>query len=137
MCRGRVLIVEDEFLVAADVEAALAELGFETVGIAPDTQAALSLAAAKPDVAIVDIHLRDGPTGPAIAQRLVEDFGVPVLFVTANPNILPRASATGILGVLGKPCREEVIGAALDYILASQNGEPADPPEDLQLFSAA
>lgn len=132
MSRGRILIVEDEYLVAANVEAALEERGFETVGIAPDMEAALSLAASKPDLALVDIHLRDGPTGPEIARRLAEEYGVRVLFVTANSNIVREKPPAGILGVLGKPCGEDVIGAALDYIMA----DTGEPPAGLELFQA-
>lgn len=133
MSRGRILIVEDEYIVAADVEAALAERGYETVGIAPDMQAALELAAASPDLALVDIHLRDGPTGLEIAERLSGDFRVPVLFVTANANLAGARPRPGILGVLDKPCAEDAIGAALDYVLTAERRDEA-PPAGLRLF---
>ena len=132
MQRGRILIVEDEYIVAADVEAALEERGFESVGIAPDMETALSMAALKPDLALVDIHLRDGPTGPEIARRLTQEHGVPVLFVTANASIISEGPPAGVLGVLCKPCGEEVMGAALDYI----TGSCANPPEELKLFKS-
>lgn len=137
MSRGRILIVEDEYLVAADVEAVLEERGFETVGIAPDMEAALALAAAKPDLALVDIHLRDGPTGPQIARRLSEDYGVPVLFLTANATLVQEAPAPGVLGVLGKPCGEDTITAAVDYVIEKASAPEAEPPRGLQLFASA
>ena len=134
MSRGRILIVEDEYLVAAEVEASLEERGFVSVGIAPDMEAALALAAAKPDLALVDIHLRDGPTGPEIAQRLSKDYGVDVLFVTANPGMVAPPQAERIVGVLEKPCEEEVITAAVDYILAKDD-QPWPAPPGLRLLS--
>jgi two-component system, response regulator PdtaR len=50
-----VLIVEDEFLVALNLRQTLANLGFDTIGIAPDADAAYRLAQAKPDFALVDV----------------------------------------------------------------------------------
>ncbi len=135
MPRGRILIVEDEYLVAADLEAALEERGYETVGIAPDLLAAMALAPERPDLAIVDVHLRDGPTGPEIAERLSREHGVPVVFVTANPNLVMEQPAPGALGVLGKPCGEDVIGQTLDYFLAGDD-RAVSPPEGLRLFQA-
>lgn len=136
MSRGRILIIEDEYLVAADVEAALEDRGFATAGIAPDMEAALRLAASRPDLALVDVHLRDGATGPEIARRLTTDYSVPVLFVTANPNLVCQSPIDGVLGVLGKPFDEDLIGAALDYILASPDERAGEPPEGLSLFTA-
>lgn len=134
MSKGRILIVEDEYIVAANVEAALEERGFETVGIAPDMAEALSLAAKKPDLALVDIHLRDGATGPEIAHRLYRDYGVQVLFVTANDSLARDQTVSGVLGVLAKPCDDELLGAAVDYIISDSTGRQVDPPVGLSLF---
>lgn len=133
MSRGRILIVEDEYLVAADVEAALEDRGFETAGIASDMTTALSLAETRPDLALVDIHLRDGPSGPEIARRLSEDYGVPVIFVTANPTLIREKPASRVLGVLEKPCGEDLIAAALDYAI-TRSKDFSPPPEGLRLF---
>lgn len=138
MPQARVLIVEDEFLVAANLEAALEDFGFTTVGIAPDLEAALELAAEKPDLALVDIHLRDGQTGPVIAERLAREHGVAVLFVTANPRMAIDTRAPGIIGVLGKPCHEDLIAAALEYAMGAKAGMPLPaPPSGLTLIDSA
>lgn len=138
MSRARILIVEDEYLVAADLEASLEELGYASAGIAPDLDTALFLAASKPDLALVDIHLRDGQTGPLIAERLAHDHGIPVLFVTANPRMALDASPLGVIGVLNKPCREEVVAAAVAYALQSKDGAPLlSPPSGLTLMQSA
>lgn len=136
MTRARILIVEDEYLVAADLEASLTDLGYVSVGIAQDMESALELAVAEPDIALVDVHLRDGETGPKIAKRLIEDFGVKVLFVTANPRMV--ANAVGAIGVIGKPCREQLIAAALDYALSAENSPSLPlPPVGLTLLGQA
>lgn len=138
MSQARILIVEDEYLVAADLEAALGDYGYDCIGIAPDLDQALRLAAQGPDVALVDIHLRDGQTGPLIAERLAGEFGIPVLFVTANPRMAIQARGPGIIGVLGKPCPEDTIAAAVDYALGAKTGLalPA-PPVGLTLMESA
>lgn len=135
MSRASILIVEDEYLVAADLEAALEELGYSCAGIAPDLETALTLAANKPDLALVDIHLRDGQTGPLIAERLARDHDVAVLFVTANPRMALDASPPGVIGVLNKPCREDVVAAAVAYALQTKGGAPLlSPPSGLTLM---
>jgi CheY-like chemotaxis protein len=127
-----VLIVEDEVLVAIDMEATIREFGFSTVGIAPDSEAALRLAAKKPDIAFVDVNLRDGPTGPEIGAKLSE-AGIVVIFVTANPRML-GLGVPGAVGVLNKPIDEEIIGSVLSYAAGLRRGEPAAPPAALARF---
>lgn len=135
MARARILIVEDEYLVAADLEAALEERGYSSVGIAPDAEEALRLASRKPDLALVDIHLRDGQTGTQIAERLVREHGIAVLFVTANPRMTWSAKGSGVIGVLSKPCQEEVVVSAIDYALEARSGASLpSPPVGLMLL---
>ena len=137
MSRGRILIVEDEYLVAADLEAVLEEMGYSCAGIAPDAETALALASHKPDLALVDIHLRDGRSGPQIAERLAREHGVNILFVTANPRMALDAGVPGVIGVLSKPCQEETILAALEYALARHAPGPLPaPPAGLILMPA-
>ena len=136
MPTAKILIVEDEFVVAANLEAILAERGHESVGIAPDLRTAMELAAEAPDLALVDVNLRDGETGPQIAERLRER-GVAVLFVTANPRMLEGAKADAI-GVLTKPCDEDLVAAAVEYALSARHGIPLpSPPAGLTLLRAA
>lgn len=119
----RILIVEDEALVALELEATLDELGHEIVGIAPDSSTALKLVGHAPDVALVDINLRDGPTGITLGTRLAQEFGVNVLFVTANPRSLADG-IPGTIGVLPKPYSAEDVKAVMNY-LTGQDTVPA------------
>lgn len=134
---AKILIVEDEMLVACEVEAVLGDLGHQVVGIAPDLDTAMELAAQPIDLALVDLNLRDGLTGPEIGRRLGERGHVAVLFVTANPRILGDGTA-GAIGVLTKPTDENAVKAAVDYALRVKAGdESATPPQGLRLFSKA
>ena len=128
-----VLIVEDEIFVAADLEATVAELGYEPIGIAQDQATALALATQRPDIAFVDANLRDGPTGPDIRRRLSE-AGIAVVFVTANPRQLGNG-VPGAIGVLTKPIGPDLVEAALSYVMGRLRGAAAPPPAALSAFA--
>jgi two-component system, response regulator PdtaR len=122
----KVLIVEDEFLVAVNLEAVIEELGYTSVGIAADTPSALDLAAAHPDVALVDLNLRDGPTGAEIGNMLSK-LGVSVLYVTANPRMLGDG-VPGTLGVMTKPCDGSTMRDGIVYAINRRIGQPTPTP---------
>lgn len=117
-----------------ELELALAEAGHEVVGIATDASQALALAGeAKPDLAIVDINLRDGRTGLAIAQKMASSLGVTVLFATAEPDLIPEQFG-GAFGVVVKPYTSLSLHAAVAYCLALREGlDPGPPPPYLKL----
>jgi AmiR/NasT family two-component response regulator len=82
--RRRALIVEDEFMIALDLENAMLELGFDVCGLAPSDTRARSLGMDKePDVALVDVCLEGGREGIETARWLQEVCGTSVVFVTA------------------------------------------------------
>lgn len=109
--RPRVLIVEDEFLIALQLEAILTGAGFQVVGIMSDRDG-LAQVAEQPEVALVDINLRDGPTGCEIARELSDRFGTTIVYVTANPGQISEPAPTAI-GVVHKPFSQMAIEAAV------------------------
>ncbi len=129
---ARILIVEDEILVAMELEHTLQELGYEVVGAAADLTAAYRYFDEPLDLALVDLNLRDGLTGPQIGERLGAK-GVTVVFVTANPGLLGGGVA-GAIGVITKPTDEEVVKKAVAYALAVRVGVAAEAPPNLRLF---
>ena len=133
---AKILIVEDEIIVAMSMQMLLRQMGHESIGIAPDLDNALRLAEQVPDLALVDLNLRDGLTGPEIGALLSRDHGVAVLFVTANPRALGDGIA-GTIGVLTKPTDRDAIKQAVDYALRVKRGEPAEPPLALKTFRSA
>lgn len=106
------LIVEDEIFVALDLERILTDAGYKVVAIAADRDTALK-AAPECSIALVDINLRDGPTGPALAAALARDHGIRVVFVTANPAQIGQDAAA--LGYVRKPFTAEAILAAAGF----------------------
>lgn len=127
-----ILIVEDEVLVAYDMEATLDESGHRCVGIAPDLKTAESFFETAIDLALVDLNLRDGLTGPQIGLKL-SAVGVPVIFITANPAQIGDGVA-GTIGVITKPTDDKTLLEAVNYALSRKQGVAAQPPASLQLF---
>ena len=91
----RVLIIEDEFLIALDLEATMFKLGFDVCALAPSASKARSLAMNdQPDVALVDVCLEGGREGIEIARWLREVCEVPIVFVTAQVTQIPSNAST-------------------------------------------
>ncbi|MBN9319391.1 MAG: response regulator [Caulobacterales bacterium] len=133
-----VLIVEDEALLALELSFIVREAGCNDVGHAMDSQEALSLASTlHPDLALVDVHLSDGPTGVDVARAIVEECQAVALFMTANVKRLPEDFA-GACGVIGKPYSDKAVRAALVYLAGCLHTGRASglPPVGLQLAPA-
>lgn len=129
---ARILIVEDEMLVALELENILEDLGHQSAGIVPDLGTAEEYFDQALDLALVDLNLRDGLTGPEIGARLGAK-GVTVVFITANPGLL-QGGIAGAIGVITKPTDEPTVKAAVDYALGIREGRAVSPPPALALF---
>ena len=132
---ARILIIEDEALVAMELRFVLEDLGYVVVGTAPDARTARTLATrGGVELALVDIHLSDGATGVGLGQELGQEFGVTVLYMTANPGMVSHG-VPGTMGVLTKPTDEGCVREAVEYALHLRRGEPAPVvPPGLQMF---
>lgn len=128
----RILIVEDEIFVASEIEQIVAEMGHDPIAIAADKKSALRFAG-ETDVALVDLNLRDGPSGIEIGKILAQTHGVSVIFVTANPAQL-GPGVPGTIGVLSKPVAERDLRDVVDYAAAKRAAAEAKPPRRLKLF---
>lgn len=126
---AKILIVEDEFLLALQLEDILMDGGHAVIGTVADYSAlsALGESRLRPDVALVDLNLRDGLTGPDVARELSDRFGAHVIYVTANPGQI-GAPASRAVGVVQKPFAREAILAAVRYVLDGCP-EAGRPPE--------
>jgi CheY-like chemotaxis protein len=123
-----VVIVEDEFLVALQLEDILIDGGYRVVATVPD-RASADAVSQTADVALVDLNLRDGPTGPEVARMLSERFGTRIIYVTANSGQIGVPAPTA-LGVVHKPFSRQAIEAAVAYALDETLTVPR--PLDLQ-----
>lgn len=113
----RVLIVEDESVLAMQLEDMVQALGHLVVGTVASFNDAVNRAETeRPDVALMDINLRHGGNGIDAALVLRKCFRVPSIFVSAylsSPETRERAQAAEPLGFVPKPYTQSDIGAAL------------------------
>lgn len=127
-----IMVVEDEIFVATEIEYVVADLGHKPVGIAADKKTALTMAPLA-EIALVDLNLRDGPTGQEIG-RFLADAGVTVVFMTANPSQLGNG-VPGTVGVISKPVAEDELRQAVSYAVATRKRIAASPPARMLVFS--
>lgn len=112
----KILIVEDEFIVANDLRMMLERSGYKVCGIAPSVAKALELIASKkPNWILLDIFLQGDKTGIDLAGQLTA-MAIPFIYISANTNqtILEAAKATLPYGFLVKPFREKDLLVMLD-----------------------
>jgi two-component system, response regulator PdtaR len=125
----RVLIVEDEALVAMEIEDLLEELGAEVVGSASDADEAIRLAEAlRPDCATMDIRLRGERDGISVATEIYLRFGIRSVFVSAHGDAGTQARAADArpIGWLAKPLARERLATALRRVGDSPEEQDAD-----------
>ncbi|MFN3506732.1 MAG: response regulator [Allorhizobium sp.] len=131
----KIMIVEDEALLALELELEVEAAGHVVVGTAPSRKAALDIIEqSQPDFAFVDVHLSDGPTGIDIGRRLAE-LKVPFVFVTGNIKRIPD-DFVGAIGAIEKPYTMNGLQNALTYISAAIAGGDGVPPPPGLILSA-
>ena len=114
-----VLIVEDEALIAADLEMLLEDNGYEVVSWATNIAEAVRAAEfSRPAIAIVDIQLRGGDDGIALAEDLHRRYATDIIFVTAqaDPSTVARARQVPHRAYINKPYSEKILLEALEYV---------------------
>lgn len=133
MVGEKILIVEDDFIIAADLRDIVEGFGYETSGIADSFETARQLAPFS-TIALVDVNLRDGATGPRIGQYLAGDFGICVVMVTGNPESIGEG-LSNVIGIISKPIHPPVIGNVLNYLKSIRQEGRGVPPGGLRLFA--
>jgi DNA-binding NarL/FixJ family response regulator len=119
---ARVLIIEDEALIALHLEQLIIEAGHRVIGIAFDPEEAKIIARAeRPDFAFVDMRLRGGTNGLEAARHLREEYDVPSILVSGNLDNTNIEAAAGLepIALIGKPFMPVAIAGAIDMALAS------------------
>ena len=104
--QAKILIVEDDFLIAMQTESALTEAGFGIIGVATTADEALALARAhKPALAVMDVRLAGQRDGVEAARDLFRELGIRCVFATAHDDeqVRARAESFAPLGWLAKP----------------------------------
>lgn len=136
MNTARILIVEDEYLVAKHLQLALEDDGYEVAGVAASSGQALLVAGReRPDLVLMDVHIRGDVDGVATAGLLRAELGVPVVFLTANADdpTLRRALEVGAGGFLTKPFNAQRVHHAIQVALGQRESERQIKIENSQL----
>jgi PAS domain S-box-containing protein len=116
----KILIVEDETIVAADIAGKLRHLGYDVVGTTGRGEQALAIAAAeRPTLVLMDILLAGDMDGIETAQHIRQAYNVPIVFLTAHSDseTLTRAKVTGPFGYLLKPFSERELETHIEMAL--------------------
>jgi two-component system, response regulator PdtaR len=130
MKRGsvKILIVEDDALIALDLERQLVQLGNTVCGTASEEEGALSKAADhKPDLVLMDLTLAKGGSGQNVAAHLLREHGIRCIFVSANLSDDVRASLAPLqpFGFINKPISKGALKAALQSAEVAVASGPA------------
>lgn len=131
-----ILVVEDHPLVALSLELFLVEAGHTVLGPASSLNDALFIAERTfPQLALVDINLDDGDTGPSIARELSSRFGVSSIFLSGQTT-KARVNKDAALGLILKPFLPETVLQGVEVAKALVNGGtvPEQLPNGLELF---
>ena len=116
----KILIVEDERIIALDLQARLERLGYDVLGVVSSGEDVLKhMAMCRPDVALMDITLKGEMDGIEIGQQLRDQFHVPVIYLTAHDDdaTVKRAKITHPFGYLVKPYQEKTLHRTIQMAL--------------------
>ncbi len=132
----RILVVEDEMIIAAKIALFLEELGYEVAAILPRAEDALAhVASATPDLALVDVQLLGEMDGVELAKSLHASHQLPVIFLTANTDdaTFERAKTANPCAFLQKPFRKtelrRTLALALQRLESGTDATPEEMPE--------
>jgi two-component system, response regulator PdtaR len=133
----RILIVEDEALVAMMLTDSLEDGGHEVMGPAATAAEALALCeAALPDLALLDVDLRAGGNGVVLARALFGRWGLPVIFASGRL-VEARQARDVALGFIRKPYEAETVLRGVELAReVMAGGKPVNVPAGFELFSA-
>lgn len=115
---SNVMIIEDEPIIAMDLEALLESLGHSVTGVARTEKEALHLAAARPPgLILADIQLADGSSGIDAVNKILMNISVPVIFITAFPERLLTGEKPEPVFLITKPFMPEMVKAMVSQAL--------------------
>lgn len=139
MSSKRLLIVEDEYLVAFDLGQQLEQMGYEIVGHAVTEREAMSLCRSElPDLVLMDINLGSGGSGVEAARQILEELEIPVVYVTAysSDELIERCGTTAPYGYVVKPYNIQELKAAIETALSRKAYELAMERSEKRLKAA-
>ncbi len=130
---GKLLIVEDEFVIAQDLRNIITNLGYAVMGHAKTAKDALSkIEKETPDLVLLDIRIIGEETGIDLARKIEKKYNIPYLYVTSfsDADTLEQMNSTNPLGYILKPFDERDIRVALEISFAKLQRPQSDSPKN-------
>ena len=126
----KILIVEDEMIIAANISLQLTSLGYEVCGIVPKGKEALiQIKENQPDIILLDINLKGKLDGIETAILMQKDYNIPIIYLTANADEhhFNRAKATNPYAFISKPFKkldlQHAIELTISRIMIDENSD--------------
>ncbi|NBD15560.1 MAG: response regulator [Cyanobacteria bacterium] len=119
--RGKILIVEDELIIAKSLARQLENLSYELVGTASSGKKALEIIQNNlPDLVLMDIVIAGEMDGIETGKKIREQFDIPIIYLTAysDDETLKRVQESGGQGYILKPYKQREVHAAITMVLA-------------------
>ncbi len=124
---ARVLIIEDEPIIALDLTRVVRELGHTVVGVAATRSEAVALAEqSRPGLVLADVRLADGSSGMDAAADILRSFDLPVIFITAFPEHLLTGDRPEPAFLITKPFREDTVKVLIGQALFFHRATPME-----------
>jgi PAS domain S-box-containing protein len=115
--RASIFLVEDEGIIAHNIQSDLRKAGYRVAGVADSGRDALDqIARSRPELILMDIRIRGDMDGIELARRVQEQFDIPVVYLTAHSDMetLQRAKVTGPFGYLAKPVQQSSLSSSIE-----------------------
>jgi two-component system, LytTR family, response regulator LytT len=139
MANTNVFILEDENIVAKDIEQSLKKLGYNVVGIASSGEKVKELLTEgiEPDIFLMDIMIKGDMNGIEVAEFVKENYGLPVIFLTAyaDENTLSKAKITEPYGYILKPFKEIDLHTTIEMALYKHQ-KTVEIKKELDVYSS-
>jgi DNA-binding LytR/AlgR family response regulator len=127
--KTKILIVEDEMVIAANISLQLTELGYEVTGIVPrGEEALLQIKTNAPDILLLDINLKGNLDGIETAEAMQKTHNIPIIYLTANIDDLHfnRAKQTHPHGFIAKPFKKRDLQRTLELTISQLESRNSD-----------
>jgi len=137
MEQKKILIVEDEPIIATDIEMTLEDLGYDVVGVEDNAAEALVVIRdLQPDLVLLDINLEGDVDGVMLAQDINANFQIPFVYLTSNADNLTinRVKRTHPAGFILKPFNEKDLKSNIEIALFAEKETNKKPIDTLQEF---
>jgi DNA-binding NarL/FixJ family response regulator len=125
----KILVVEDDTIIAITIEGRLKQFGYKVVGRASTAQDAIKKTIEfEPDLVLMDIHLKGPIDGIEAAQTIYGIYNIPVVYLTAfsDENTLERAQKTSPFGYIVKPFSDSTLKTSIKLALLKHDAEKKD-----------